>query len=147
MRLEEATAVDDELVEAWTRLLGQLSRPAQAPSVAAPAPSPGAQRGVLPPLPPPVPRPARPRPGQVLRGPVEQQPERSITGLLLFDGDHVIANPDDGRDATASAAGAPAAWARALVTERTTDLEIAGDAALARDALAGVRAALLSYIR
>ena len=32
MRLEEATAVDDELVEAWARLIGQLSRSAPAPT-------------------------------------------------------------------------------------------------------------------
>jgi ribosomal protein S18 acetylase RimI-like enzyme len=32
VRLEEATGVDEELVEAWERLIGQLSRSAPAPS-------------------------------------------------------------------------------------------------------------------
>ncbi|MBO9533946.1 MAG: hypothetical protein J7513_13330 [Solirubrobacteraceae bacterium] len=102
--------------------------------------------GVLHALAPLVARPAQAKPGQAMRWTIEQ-PAGRITGLLLFDGDHVIAARDDQRDALAQATGAPAAWASALVTERITGLEIAGDAALARDTLAGVRSALLSYIR
>ncbi len=91
--------------------------------------------------------PARARSGQVLRWTVAAPESVSITGLLRFEGGQVIAAPDDGSSATATAGGPGAAWASALVTDRTDGLEITGESALARDTLAALRAALLSYIR
>ncbi|MBJ7472661.1 MAG: hypothetical protein JHD16_15245 [Solirubrobacteraceae bacterium] len=88
------------------------------------------------------------RAGQRLRWAVEAEGERQSATLLVRDG-HLLVAADDQADQApaAEAAGTPAAWATAMITDGTADLTISGDEALAREAINAVRAALLAYIR
>ena len=59
-----------------------------------------------------------------------------------------LSEPPPGASAADAAAhGTNGAWATALVTDRTDGLTLEGDQTLARDAINGVRAALLAYVR
>lgn len=88
--------------------------------------------------------------GKRLTWRVMSQPE--ATGGLVVEGDRLqVAGAADDGDSEAGSdailAGTPHTWGAAMVSDRRSELEIAGDDALAQAAITAVRAVLLAYVR